>query len=83
VGDDVARQFPAETVRSVGDVHHLDLVAAARLQLEEAGVPAGHIHDVAACTACEPAYYFSHRRDGARTGRHWAVAALDASNERG
>lgn len=82
VGDEVARQFPAQTVRSVKGAAYLDLVAAVRLQLEEAGVAAAHLHDVAACTACEPAHYFSHRRDGARTGRHWAVAALDVSNER-
>jgi polyphenol oxidase len=78
VGDEVARQFPAETVRFEGEGWHLDLVAAARLQLGAAGVDAERIHEVPGCTACEPAYYFSHRRDGPRTGRHWAVAALHA-----
>jgi hypothetical protein len=76
VGDEVARQFPSETVRYSDGAWHLDLVAAARLQLGEAGVPEERIHDVAACTACDPLTYFSHRRDGPRTGRHWAVAAL-------
>jgi hypothetical protein len=78
VGDEVARQFPAEAVRFEHEGWHLDLVAAARLQLGEAGVGVERIHAVSACTACEPAYYFSHRRDGPRTGRHWAVAALHA-----
>ncbi len=76
VGDDVARRFPKETVRATADGWHLDLVAAARLQLAAAGVPAERIHETPACTACDPLHYFSHRRDGPRTGRLWAVAAL-------
>jgi YfiH family protein len=76
VGEDVARRFPASTVRRSGDALHLDLVAAVRLELGQAGVGESRIHDVGACTACDPARYFSHRRDGPRTGRHWAVAAL-------
>jgi copper oxidase (laccase) domain-containing protein len=34
-----------------------------------------HIHDTGACTACEPHWYYSHRRDHGVTGRLWAVVA--------
>jgi hypothetical protein len=76
VGPEVARQFAEVAITRHDDAWHLDLVAAARFQLIEAGVPADHIHEVPACTACDSAQYFSHRRDGGRTGRHWGVAAL-------
>src|SRR2546426_8835429 len=76
VGPEVARQFAEAAITRLHDAWHLDLVAAARLQLIEAGAAADHIHPVPACTACDSAQYFSHRRDGGRTGRHWGVAAL-------
>lgn len=76
VGAEVAARFPAAAVRSVNDVPHVDLGLAARLQLEQAGVPADAITDSPACTACHPDWCFSHRRDQGRTGRLWGVAAL-------
>jgi len=76
VGDDVAMRFPANVVRREGGRPRLDLPAAAVLALREAGVRAESIEDTGACTACEPALYFSHRRDRGRTGRHWGLAAL-------
>jgi len=76
VGPEVARQFPASVVRVVEGRHRLDLAAAARLQLLDSGVPPEAIFDTAACTCCEPGWYFSHRRDGTRYGRHWALAAM-------
>jgi polyphenol oxidase len=76
VGAEVACRFPASTVRSVGGRLHLDLPAAARIQLLDAGLPADAFEDVGACTACERGAYFSHRRDTGRTGRLWGIAAL-------
>lgn len=76
VGPDVAARFPEAAVTRVGGAPHLDLVAAARRQLLEAGVAEQAITDTGACTACEPAWYFSHRRDHGDTGRHWGLAAL-------
>jgi YfiH family protein len=76
VGDEVAARFPAAAVLAAAGRPRLDLPAALRLQLGSLGVPASRLHDVGACTACEPDVYFSHRRDAGRTGRHWAVAAL-------
>jgi hypothetical protein len=48
---------------------HLDVRAANRRQLAEAGVPAGRIQDVDECTFCRPDLYHSFRRDGKGAGR--------------
>jgi polyphenol oxidase len=76
VGPEVACRFPASVGHQVEGRHRLDLAAAARLQLLESGVPPEAIFDTAACTCCSPGWYFSHRRDGRRYGRHWAVATM-------
>jgi len=76
VGPDVAARFPAEAVRREGDAVWLDLPTAARLRLLAAGADPASIHDTGACTACEPDWYFSHRRDHGLTGRHWGLIAL-------
>jgi len=76
VGPEVARQFPASVCTVVEGRHRLDLAEAVRLQLLDSGVSPGGILDTAACTSCEPGWYFSHRRDGSRYGRHWALVAM-------
>lgn len=48
----------------------LDLPLANRLQLEREGVPPGRISAAGLCTCCRPDLFFSHRRDGEKTGRH-------------
>jgi YfiH family protein len=58
-----------------GDRAHLDLRAAIRLQLLACGVPPASIETLDACTYDDGDLFFSHRRDGERTGRH-AVAAM-------
>ncbi len=45
----------------------LDLRRAARRLLERAGVEAVEVSEE--CTSCRPELFFSHRRDGERTGR--------------
>jgi hypothetical protein len=52
---------------------HLDVVAANRAQLEEAGVPAANIHSLDLCTRCREDLFFSYRRDGASAGRMISV----------
>jgi len=47
-----------------------DLPLANRLQLEEEGVDPERIATSGYCTCCRPDLFFSHRRDGAETGRH-------------
>jgi hypothetical protein len=48
---------------------YLDLRAANRHQLREAGLAADRIHDVADCTRCRGDLYHSYRRDGRGAGR--------------
>lgn len=57
---------------------HVDLVAAIEAQLAGAGVGAGNVRALRACTFDDAERWFSHRRDGPRTGRHAVVAALRA-----
>jgi len=56
--------------------HRLDLVAANRWTLLRAGIRPEHIWSAGTCTHCEPARYFSHRRDAGVTGRHWAFIGV-------
>ena len=76
VGPEVARHFPASTVRTVERSLYLDLPGVARIQLLEAGLLPEAFEDTGACTACERDWYFSHRRDAGHTGRLWGIAAL-------
>lgn len=54
----------------------VDLGLSCRLQLEEAGVQAGHIDSVAECTCCHQELFFSHRRDAGETGRQLGFIML-------
>jgi len=79
VSADVAERFPPEDrVREDGRIT-IDLARAVRRQLRAAGLDAASIRDLAddlgACTAHDPATYFSHRRDRGRTGRAWGILA--------
>ena len=82
VGDDLAARFTdafgAEVVRRVGPRPHLDLRLAVRRTLLQAGLAETHIEDVPGCNACDPARFFSHRRDQGGTGRHLAFIAPGA-----
>ena len=79
VGEEVAGDFPEAAVRRGEGRPHLDLPVAAKLQLAAAGLPAEGLFDSGACTACDAELYYSYRRDGAVTGRHWGVAVLTGS----
>jgi purine-nucleoside/S-methyl-5'-thioadenosine phosphorylase / adenosine deaminase len=54
----------------------LDLRAANRWQLIDAGVPAGRIAVSALCTACHTDLLFSYRREGSATGRLMGVVGI-------
>ncbi len=82
VGDDVAAQIAAACpgarviARRSGEKALIDLRAAVRAQLVAAGLADADIDDVAGCTKCDSARFFSFRRDGANAGRHvGAIAA--------
>ena len=72
VGDDVRRPFAARFGTHVLRGSHVDLWTAAEQALRAAG--AVRVARADLCTACRPQLYFSHRRDGARTGRQGALA---------
>ena len=83
VGQDVLEQvaaaFSGETDRLVerrNDRLYLDLWAANRLQLQEAGVK--HVEVAGLCTACHTDDWFSHRAEKGQTGRFGALLALPA-----
>ncbi|MBK5218338.1 MAG: polyphenol oxidase family protein, partial [Thermoleophilia bacterium] len=59
----------------------LDLVEVARRLLGEAGVE--RVEVAGLCTSCEAELFFSHRRDGGRTGRQGGLAWLDAGASAG
>jgi YfiH family protein len=63
VGIDVARQFGLQRAG------HLDLAVGNRDQLIGAGLKAERIERVGGCTFCNPAQFFSWRRDHDRAGR--------------
>jgi polyphenol oxidase len=72
-GDDVRARFASYAAQR-GRL--LDLKAIATAQLREAGV--AEVRDVGLCTICSPAgMFFSHRRDGADTGRQGGFAWID------
>ena len=74
VSDEVAGAFAAYGPE-VRRGSHLDLKAIALTALRRAGVPG--VHDCALCTICsDPSLFYSHRRDGALTGRQAGVAWL-------
>jgi len=66
VGEEVLARF-LPLGESVAKGRMLDLPEVARLLLERAGVE--RIETAGNCTSCEPEFFFSHRRDGAKTGR--------------
>ena len=81
VGPEVADAFTAGfpraaecLVRGAGDRSYLDLARAIAIQLEDAGVPSANVETMPLCTFREKGRFFSHRRDGPRTGRHALVA---------
>jgi copper oxidase (laccase) domain-containing protein len=57
----------------------LDLAEVARRLLSAAGVE--RIETAGLCTSCESELFFSHRRDGGRTGRQGGLAWIELGGE--
>jgi len=55
---------------------HLDLIAANRAILIEAGVPPRRISSSGFCTACRTDLFFSHRAEKGLTGRQMGVVGI-------
>jgi YfiH family protein len=60
----------------LGPEIHLDLVAANKRQIEDAGVPSENISVVEGCTACYTKRFFSHRAEFGKTGRMMSVIGI-------
>lgn len=76
VGLDVAQQFAAifpEQKLDATTAQKLDLSEANRRQMQAAGVKPERIFDSCLCTTCEPAQFFSYRRERENPGRMLAV----------
>lgn len=70
-----ARLDPRFTERRNGLLFH-DLRAANRAQALASGIPERNIEVSPFCTFTNPGLFFSHRRDGGRTGRMAALIAI-------
>jgi polyphenol oxidase len=77
VGPEVRKQFEgyAGALRNAGK---LDLAEAVREELERCGVKGDRFADCELCTSCDPARFFSHRRDGGLTGRQAGLMWLSS-----
>jgi len=75
VGEEVLAAFGG-LGKDVADGRMLDLTEVARRLLADAGVTA--VDAAGLCTSCEEDLFFSHRRDGERTGRQGGFAWLEA-----
>jgi YfiH family protein len=76
VGPEVAERFQPEHIRTRSDWRrpHVDMRSAVAAALQARGIEVEHVDT---CTSCDRRY-FSHRRDGAATGRQCALAWFDA-----
>ena len=75
VGEEVLAQFE-DLGPGIASGRMLDLPEVARRLLADAGVDA--VEAAGLCTSCERQLFFSHRRDGGRTGRQGGLAWIDA-----
>jgi polyphenol oxidase len=73
VGEEVLAEF--DDLDGVADGRMLALPAVATALLERAGV--GSIESAELCTASNPELFYSHRRDGERTGRQAGLVWLE------
>jgi polyphenol oxidase len=74
VREDVAGPYRAAFPRGIVRNRRLDMWSAAEHALLEAGCRS--VERVDLCTSCHPELFFSHRRDGPRTGRQGVIAAI-------
>jgi YfiH family protein len=75
VGDEVRDAF-GDLGEGISDGRMLDLREVARRLLVAAGVERLEISEL--CTSCNPELFFSHRRDGERTGRQAGLVWMAA-----
>lgn len=77
VGPEVAAHFDADLIAATpSGKPSVDLPRAAARRLAAAGLAASHIDVCRDCTACHTDRFFSHRREGGKTGRMGACITL-------
>jgi hypothetical protein len=69
VGPEVAERFAPSSIESRGGRLYADLRGEIMRRLRAAGVSGRRIESFPHCTICTESSYFSHRRDGDRSGR--------------
>jgi polyphenol oxidase len=69
IGPEVAERLDPSSVVRRADILFADLRSETVLRLMRAGVPVSRIETSSDCTICGGSRYFSHRRDGDRSGR--------------
>jgi YfiH family protein len=74
VGDEVAAPFRDRYGAEVLHGRNLDMYTSTEKALYAAGCKS--VERVEMCTSCHPDLFFSHRRDGARTGRQGIIARI-------
>jgi YfiH family protein len=74
VGDEVAAPFRDRYGAEVLHGRNLDMYTSTEKALYAAGCTS--VERVEMCTSCHPDLFFSHRRDGARTGRQGIIARI-------
>lgn len=79
VYQETAGCFPARYVHRKNNAYHLDLPALVTDQLLQGGLKRRNIFRANLCTSCNPGLFYSHRRDGGDTGRHWMLAMIGPS----
>ncbi|MBE3597680.1 MAG: laccase domain-containing protein [Limnochordaceae bacterium] len=63
-------------MRREGESLFLDVPEAVRAALIRSGVPPERCRLDGRCTACHPELFYSHRRDGPRTGRMAGIIGI-------
>jgi len=76
VGEHEAKQFPARFRILQGGRYRLDLLSFCREELQRCGIRPERIFEAGLCTSCNPRLFYSYRRDGGITGRHWMLARM-------
>ena len=74
-----AALYSEKHIKRYNNEYHLDLRSHCRDQLIESGLKRRNIFQADLCTSCNPHLFYSHRRDGAKTGRHWMLAMIGPS----
>ena len=75
VSQEIAERFAGRFGREVVDGRMLSMAEAIKTDLRESGVT--EVHDLGLCTGCRTDLFYSHRKEGPKTGRNLAAVALD------